>query len=315
MKLSHAKEVFLLSKEIAGFSPNTLRNYRLTLGRLCGHLGPGDPEIDRISVHDLRGFLHNLQTVPPTADYLIPREQKPLGPKSIRNVHANLSSLWGWAVKEGLVDKNIAHDIDPPNPKPTVIEPFDEDEIQALLKTIGTGSDTTGRLRDKAMLLFLLDTGVRASELCGLKIGDVDIKEGSAVVKGKGRLDSGQGKERVVLFGVDTRTAVYSYLLAKGNGSAKAELFTTRQGRPLKRLHLTTHLRRLGQRSSVEPCFPHKFRHSFAIFYLRNGGDIYTLQRLLGHSSLEMVKRYLSIASTDIEKAHRRASPVDNLNL
>lgn len=62
MKLSHGIEVYLLAKEIGGFSPNTLRNYRLTLSRLSDHLAPKDPELTKISAHDLRGFLHNLQT-------------------------------------------------------------------------------------------------------------------------------------------------------------------------------------------------------------------------------------------------------------
>lgn len=77
MKLSHGIEVYLLAKEIGGFSPNTLRNYRLTLSRLSDHLAPKDPELTKISAHDLRGFLHNLQTRPPVANYHIPQERKP----------------------------------------------------------------------------------------------------------------------------------------------------------------------------------------------------------------------------------------------
>ena len=78
MKLPHAIEVFLLSKEIAGFSPNTLRNYRLTLARLSDFLSSEDPEPDATTADDLRGFLHQLQTTPPETDLIIPREIKPL---------------------------------------------------------------------------------------------------------------------------------------------------------------------------------------------------------------------------------------------
>ena len=104
------------------------------------------------AAHDLRGYLHKLQTQPPKADYYIPQERKPLGPKSIRNAHATLSSFWNWAVGEGFVGENIAQAIEPPKPKRTVIEPFNEGEIKALLQAAGRDSETTLRLRDRAIL-------------------------------------------------------------------------------------------------------------------------------------------------------------------
>lgn len=93
MKPSHSIEVYLLAKEIGGFSPNTLRNYRLTLSRLSYHFAPKDPELNKITAHDLRGFLLKLQTQPLKSRNPKYREQMVLGPKSNRNVHATLSSF------------------------------------------------------------------------------------------------------------------------------------------------------------------------------------------------------------------------------
>ncbi len=78
--------------------------------------------------------------------------------------------------------------------------------------------------------------------------------------------------------------------------------------RRLSRWTAGTVLRQIGERANVENVHPHRFRHPFAIMYLRNGGDVFTLQRMLGHASLEMVKRYLLLADTDTQAAHRKAS-------
>ena len=93
-------------------------------------------------------------------------------------------------------------------------------------------------------------------------------------------------------------------------------LFETSKHQALERNALRKMLGTMGDRAEiVEHVTPHRLRHTFAITYLRNGGDVYTLQRLLGHSTMDMVKRYLALAQTDIADAHRRASPVDNWHL
>ncbi len=92
-------------------------------------------------------------------------------------------------------------------------------------------------------------------------------------------------------------------------------LFETDVGTPFDRNSLRKAIVRIGNRAGVRGANVHRFRHTFAINYLRNGGDPYSLQRLLGHSTMEMVKRYLAIAQADLERNHKLASPVDNWRL
>lgn len=306
---------FLFAKEIQGLSPNTIRNYRLTLSRFVGYFGDEIPYLKDISPHDIRAFLHTLKTTAPDNRSIIPREPKPLSPKSIRNAHGTLSSLWEWAIEEGLAKENIVRAVKPPNPKLPTIQPFEADEIRKLLRQTGQGETAELRLRDRTLILFLLDTGVRVTELINLRIRDTDLRLGTALVQGKGRLDSGQGKQRMVYFGDRVKRSLQRYLSERGEPEPSDWLFVNKYGRQLERGALGRHIRRLGERVGVSPCNPHKFRHSFAIYYLRNGGDVFTLQRLLGHSSLDMVKRYLAIAQADVEAAHRKAGPVDHWGL
>jgi len=327
MELSRALDGFLQAKRVEGLSPNTLRNYTKSLERFYEFLR-SDPDVAYITADHVRAFLDHLMTTrlpQPGAAY---REPKVLSPKTIRNVHTCLSSLWTWAVAEGLAETHIVRAVKVANPKPAAIEPYTETEIRRLLDSLThslswrSSPDTSTeiplrrQLRDRAVLLFLLDTGVRASELCNLCIGQVDLVRGSATVRGKGRLDSGRGKERRIRFCRSTSRAISRYLLERNAlGREDARLFVDRDGIRLDRRVLAKHLKRLGERAQVAKVTVHRFRHTFAITYLRNGGDVYTLQELLGHTSMEMVRRYLKLAQADIDAAHRRASPVANWRL
>ncbi len=165
--------------------------------------------------------------------------------------------------------------------------------------------------RDKAILLFLLDTGCRVSEVSDCKRGDVDFATGRVKVCGKGV------KERFVYLGQVARKVVWRYV----NGHRPEPLpnqdylFLSHDGHKMKRSGLASLLKRLGRLAGVENVHPHRFRHTAAVEFLRNGGDIFTLQRMLGHSSLEMVRQYLALVDEDLATAHRRASPADNWGL
>lgn len=300
---------FLLAKEIAGMSPNTIRNYKLNLRRLVEAVGPGRA-VNGITVDEVRKLLHLLQTQKTSPAGVAPRPAKVLSPKTIKNIHTCYSSFWTWCIAEEYAQSNLMDRIDPPTPPDVVIEPFSQQQIKAIMFECRRNRE---KLRDTAIISFLLDNGARVSELCNLKFRNVDLKERTALIFGKTRMSGGQNKQRIVPFGMRTAKRVWQYT-AKRDAGPDDWLFVNPDGTQIDRRVLAKHLKRIGHRAGVNNCNPHRFRHTFAIEYLRppHSGDIFTLQKILGHSTLEMVKRYLAIAQIDIQEAHRIAGPVDN---
>ena len=124
------------------------------------------------------------------------------------------------------------------------------------------------------------------------------------------------GKGRFVYVEKFTRRELWRYLTQREDGEDQdAPLFVARNDKRLNNNSLRLVLNRLGVKAGVPNVHPHRFRHTFAIEFLRAGGDVFSLQKLLGHSTLDMVKNYVAIAQIDIQNAHRRASPVNNWRL
>lgn len=159
--------------------------------------------------------------------------------------------------------------------------------------------------RDWAVVLMFLDTGLRVSELCGLTVGDLDLSAGFAVVcSGKG------GKRRVVPIGRVAVDALRSYLGERRLGS----VFLARDGQPLHPEGVRKLLKRAACRAGLTVAvYPHLLRHTSATMYLENGGDTFTLQRILGHSDPRMTEIYVSVSVGLLKDRHRRASPADSI--
>lgn len=159
-------------------------------------------------------------------------------------------------------------------------------------------------IRDRAILLTLLDTGARATELLAFNVEDVDHVMGTMTIqRGKG------GKGRVVFVGQIARKAIRTYL--KVRGDRPGPLFENRVGERLKYNGLRTMVRRRAGLAGLELSKIHAFRRSFTIESLRAGADLLTLQRLLGHSDLTVLKRYAKQTVDDLRAVHAATSPVD----
>jgi len=320
LTLSQCIQGFLLDKRAQRLSPHTIADYSNAYRKLAAWLD-ADPPLAGITADQIRAFLAELGTVPQPMPGVAARPPRPLSKKTILNIHTALSALWTWCCNEGIADRHIIRDIPRPKPEKRAIQPFSRAQIRDLLNACdrsrlygrpGKRPSDHGRptaQRDRAILYLLLDTGLRASELCGLHGYHVDLKSQHVQVFGKG------SKERVLPISPRTAKALWKYLASDPERREGDPLFTSRGGAPLTASALLQMIRRLGDRAGVPGCHPHRFRHTFAISFLRNGGNVYALQAMLGHSSLDMVRRYLALAQTDVDQAHRTASPVANWRL
>lgn len=172
------------------------------------------------------------------------------------------------------------------------VQPFTDEQVEALLTAARKGLHP---LRDVAILNVLQDTGMRASELCGLRFSDWDITTRQfSIQEGKGK------KARPAYMGKETTKALWKYVDLDGR-EADDPLFYSRAGEPMTYNALYHLFRRLGQASGVREAHPHRMRHTFAIQFLKNGGNAFTLQRLLGHTSLQVTNRYVQYAQADLQ--------------
>jgi site-specific recombinase XerD len=304
LKYSQALQGFFLNAEARRLSPHTIADYKNSLVRKFQPFLGEDLLVQEITTRHIELFL---------------ADQDEVSKKTLFNYYTGLAAFWTWAVHEKIAPEHVVRAIKPPKPEQIEIVPYTELEVRTLLSHLErskryarAGQRVTDHAvshieRNRAIILLLVDTGLRNDELCSAKLHDLDKRNQRIFVLGKG------AKKRHVSFSTRAHQALWRYLAIRDADTHQGDpLFVTHGRRPFARRRLLDLIQTIGARAGVTGVTVHRFRHTFAIQYLRNGGDAYTLQRLLGHSTLEMVKRYLAIAQSDIEAAHKRASPVDN---
>jgi site-specific recombinase XerD len=220
---------------------------------------------------------------------------------TVRTRFAGLRRFCGWLVAEGELEVHPMAGMSPPEPSAKPVPVLQDDELVALLKTCA--GRTFEDRRDEAILRVLLDAGIRVSELCGLKVTDVDLDREMALVTGKGN------KIRPVYFGTRTVKALDRYLRERRRHrwSHLDALFLTQRGALSTdgaRDRVSVRAEQAGLKDRMHP---HRFRHTFAHDFLINGGQERDLKRLAGWSSDTMLERYgASAADMRAREASRR---------
>lgn len=266
--------------------------------------------LDNLSVDLVRDFVLHLQTRRKWPDRQCHLAEQNLRAISVQTYVRALRGFFNWIYREGYTRENILANLRPPKAPRTLAEVLRDEEVGRILACVDP--ETSWGSRDSAMLIVMLDTGLRLSEVANLAMANAHLDEGYLKVMGKG------AKERMVPVGGVAQKALLRYVYKfrpEPLNASEDTLFLTPEGRAMSANGVQMVIRRLALKSGVKRLHPHLCRHTFATNYLMNGGDVFTLQQILGHTTLEMVRRYVNLASAHVRVQHRKFSPMDRMRL
>lgn len=297
-ELEEAFTNYLLSCRIESKSVLTIETYQIRLGQFIKYtkqqhiLRPGS-----VTAYHIRLFLLSLQ-------------ERKLEPATLNAFYRTIRAFFNWCAAEGLIkqDKNPMQNIKAPKIPLKLPTPFTMTEIMKLI-TVASGKRFVD-VRNLALVLIFLDTGLRLGEMANLKLKDFNVENGLFKVMGKG------AKERLVRLGKKAQKALFKYLLLREDDYDC--IWISENRKPLTKYGIEIAIQDLCKRAGINRPHrgPHTFRHTFGTVSLRNKADIREVQTLLGHSTLKTTLLYVStVGSEDAIKSHCQFSPVDNLKI
>ena len=301
MDVREAYEEFLHAK--LPTSPQTVRGYKFRLAVFASWCEAHGYTLESLTAKHIRQFVEDVS-----------KRHGGLASSTIRQYALNVKTFLRWCARdeefEDLVSHKVVNHIALPRLSETIIEVFTPEQLQALFRAL---DKQPFPVRDKAILSLLIDTGIRASELCGLVLKNtwLDADDAYIRVAGKGR------KEREVPLGRQSRIALRRYITRyrkPKDPQGEQHVFISRTGEPLTVHGLAQLIEQLSETTRIRDVrvSPHTFRHTYAVQYLLNGGDIYKLSRLMGHTSVKITERYLQAVNAKQARAGNH-SVLDNL--
>jgi integrase/recombinase XerC/integrase/recombinase XerD len=269
MKLSKVIEEYLLEHQIQGHSLATVRYYRQNLTWFCDYLQNTD--ISDVTLSHAR-------------EYVLQLRERNVTSVTLQTYTRAIRGFLTWCYNEDYISENIPKKLKLPRATRKAIDVLTDIEISRLLDCIDTRRFIG--LRDIVVVLLMLDSGMRLSEVLRVEYGKIHLESGYLIAHGRGN------KERFVPLGLHTRKYLIKYLAQLPPMTEQAIIVVKDKLTTANLSTIQDLFRRLKKRSGIPRLRPHLLRHTFATRYLSLGGDVYTLQAILGHTSLEMTKRY-----------------------
>jgi site-specific recombinase XerD len=313
-----ALEDYLLDHEGGNHSAKTLEWHRTALGLMRTYFEEerGITLVGEIEAADLNAWFAFMRKS-------LGGHGKPRSERTIQTYARSARAFFHWLVRRETIEQNPFDRVVFPKVGKPLIQTIDAEEFEHLLLACAPPNETgpladRAAVRNRAILWVLYDTGIRVSELCGLRVEDFDRRHGVITVKGKGskerRIALGQNCLRNMLYYLD-RHRPGEEELAEWGSAGENHLFLSETRTPLTKNGVTLLFARIRKRAGIthKRISPHIFRHSFAIRYLVLGNDPFSLQELLGHEDMTTVKNYMHMNDETIQSQKRKYSPGDHL--
>ena len=227
---------------------------------------------------------------------------------TVNNRVRALRAFFNWVYRQGYTEFHKLENLRPSKVREKQIEILSDEEMERIFSSINP--NTVLGARNTAIFSLMLDTGLRLAEVVTLKYRDVHLDDGYVKVLGKG------DKERMISFGTTCHKALANYACDyrfENEDRGADTFFLCIDGSSMTSDGLRSLTERLSRSAHIPRLHPHLMRHTYATRFLMNGGDVFLLQQNLGHSSLEMVRRYLHIASRVVAQISQDFSPLDRV--
>ena len=291
MTIRECIDDFLIEQQVRGNSPKTQKHYFRCLGLFERFQSPKNPDISAVSVSDCKAYYIHLSN-------------RNVSSVTVQTYIRALRAFLSWCYLEGYISENIPKKFRLPKAQKKKIDILTDSEVEQLFRCL-SGRDFIS-IRNYCIVALMIDSGLRLNEVVTIRRDKIHIAEGYAIVNGKGN------KERFVPLGLNSKRALLRYCAIVPNKEKETPLFVKDTLIPIKESTVKQLFRKLKSRSGIPRLHPHLLRHTFATRYLENGGDIYSLQLILGHTSLEMVKKYVHLIPSKTVVNFAFLSPLDN---
>ncbi len=281
---------FIIAKQAVGLADKTIKSYKSHLKGISRHLDITIP-IEELRKSDLDSMLNSMRT-------------SGLSSNSISSYVRVIKTFLSWCNEEGITNLNMK----PYKAEETIKETYSDSELQKLLKKPNLRKCNFAEYRSWVIVNLLLNNGCRAATIRNIQNQDVDLDNQVIYLR-----HTKNKKAQVIPLCSELCSIIREYMRVRG-GEDSDYLFPNESGEQLKEYALRSSIARYNNRRGVQKTSIHSFRHTFARKYLVDcGGNAFTLQRLLGHSTLDMTKHYCAIFDADIVKNYDNFSPLAQL--